>query len=112
MAAAVIGSGVVKSGSPIVRLMTSFISSSMSKKRRMPDGGIVAHAVVQEVGGRSARWRAGWSSAPSLAAGTRTSPGRLRLRPMEGLDLVLLLLAVVAAVTADRRRRSGSPTRS
>ena len=41
MAAAVIGSGVVKSGSPIVRLMTSFISVSMSKKRRMPDGGIV-----------------------------------------------------------------------
>src|SRR6187402_3427735 len=35
-----IGSGVVKSGSPIVRLMTSFISASMSKKRRMPDGGI------------------------------------------------------------------------
>ena len=38
MAAWVIGSGVVKSGSPIVRQMTSFISSSMSKKRRMPDG--------------------------------------------------------------------------
>jgi hypothetical protein len=38
MAARVIGSGVVKSGSPMVRLMTSFISASMSKKRRMPDG--------------------------------------------------------------------------
>jgi hypothetical protein len=34
------GSGVVKSGSPMVRLMTSFISASMSKKRRMPDGGM------------------------------------------------------------------------
>ena len=40
MAARVIGSGVVKSGSPMVRLMTSFISASMSKKRRMPDGGM------------------------------------------------------------------------
>jgi hypothetical protein len=40
MAARVIGSGVVKSGSPMVRLMTSFISASMSKKRRMPEGGM------------------------------------------------------------------------
>ena len=40
MAARVIGSGVVKSGSPMVRLMTSFISASMSKKRRIPDGGM------------------------------------------------------------------------
>src|ERR687897_2329289 len=40
IAARVIGSGVVKSGSPMVRLMTSFISASMSKKRRMPDGGM------------------------------------------------------------------------
>src|SRR6266550_2515177 len=41
MAARVIGAGVAKSGSPIVRLMTSRISLSMSKKRRMPDGGMV-----------------------------------------------------------------------
>src|SRR2546423_2983763 len=38
MAARVMGSGVVKSGSPIVKLMTSCISASMSKKRRMPEG--------------------------------------------------------------------------
>ena len=38
MAARVIGSGVLKSGSPMVSEITSFISLSMSKKRRMPDG--------------------------------------------------------------------------
>jgi hypothetical protein len=34
--------GVVKSGSPMPRLITSFIVAAMSKKRRMPEGGTVA----------------------------------------------------------------------
>ena len=61
MAARVIGSGVVKSGSPMVRLMTSFISASMSKKRRIPDGGMARTRSFEEIGGDAADVGAGLS---------------------------------------------------
>ena len=62
MAARVIGSGVVKSGSPMVRLMTSFISASMSKKRRMPDGGMARTRSFRKSAVGRGRHRGGASS--------------------------------------------------
>src|SRR5688572_28971047 len=69
--------GVVKSGSPMVRLMTSLISASMSKNRRMPDGGMSRtvwlrnSAVARRVG-------AGWLVIrASLASCRRMAPAAL-----------------------------------
>ena len=76
MAAAVIGSGVVKSGSPIVRLMTSFISLSMSKKRRMPDGGIDRTRSLRKSAG--ARRVAGWLLIVAESSGWRPPPRHAR----------------------------------
>jgi hypothetical protein len=42
MPACKIGAGVVKSGSPMPSEITSCIVAAMSKKRRIPDGGISA----------------------------------------------------------------------
>ena len=42
MPARTICGGVIKSGSPMPRLITSFIVAAMSKKRRMPEGGMLA----------------------------------------------------------------------
>src|SRR6188472_1821678 len=94
-----IGSGVVKSGSPIVRLMTSFISASMSKNRRIPEGGISRTRWFRK--SAVARRVAGWLAiAASLAAwGPDLDARPLRFARMAEAELILLLLSVVAAVT-------------
>ncbi len=104
MAARVIDSGVVKSGSPMVRLMTSFISASMSKKRRMPDGGMARTVPLRK--SAAARRVAGWLDiGVSLAVRGRAVAASNRVRPTwKTVELVLLLLAVVAAVTVLAQR--------
>src|SRR5687767_2596514 len=90
MAARVIGSGVVKSGSPMVRLMTSFISASMSKKRRIPDGGIDRTRSLRKSAG--ARVVAGWmlicnQSTEFRAAAIAESSSLLNTRILPGRRL-------------------------
>ena len=76
MAARVIESGVVKSGSPMVRLMTSFISASMSKKRRIPEGGIARTVPLRKSAG--ARPVAGGTVIGAQSSGTASrGPERL-----------------------------------